>query len=164
MQQTKQATFKQYVLAGNSLAKRERILVSPHVNVENPGEEDARDVFVADVSKRGPYRVSFRMAAIAVVLCLIFSLVMIAGKAALTQRLEEEYALLGARYQAARLEHQRLQEIFDQKSDSSEICYYAVQALGMHLAGYEEIIGVQAVGMPKRILTDAFMGSASNSH
>ena len=164
MQQTKQATFKQYVLAGNSLKKRERILVSSHVNVENPGEEDARDVFDAGVQKRESYRVSLKFAAIAVMICLIISFVMITNKTALTRRLEGEYAQLGARYQAAQIEQQRLQEIFNQKSDASGICYYAVQALGMRLAGYEETIGVHAAGLPARIPTDVFMGSASNNH
>ena len=163
MQQAKQATFKQYVLAGDTLTHRDRILVSSHVSLENPGEQDARDVFVAGAAKREAYQISYKVAAIALAVCLAICGVMVGSRMNLTRRLEGEYAQLSARYQAAQSEHQRLLETFNQKSDASGICYYAVQALGMRLAGQEETVGVQASGLPYGTQADTLRGSASNN-
>jgi cell division protein FtsL len=164
MQQIKQATFKQFVLAGNRLAQRERIVVSSHVNVENPGDLENRDMFVAsDVSKEG-LCISGKLAAAVLVVCIIACIMMVGSKIALTQRLQEEYAQLNSRYQAAQAEQQRLQESFSQKSDASGVCYYAVQSLGMRLAGVEETIGVHAVGLPLMPRPEVLVGNASTGH
>lgn len=164
MQQAKQASFRQYVLAGNALAQRERIAVSSHVTVENPGDQDLRERFVADQGKsRGP-TVSYRFALVVVACCLFALTAMMLGKANLTRQLQGEYARLGDRYQAAAAEERRLTEVFAQKSDESGICYYAVQSLGMRRAGDAETIGVQAAGLPALARPDTLKGSASTGH
>lgn len=164
MQQAKQATFRQYVMAGNTLASKEHILVSSHVNLENPGEEDARDVFLAGQTKRAAVTVSYNVAALVLILCAAICLGIILGRTALTRRLEGEYAQLGVRFQAAQLEQQRLEAEFLQKSDASGICYYAVQSLGMRLAGDKETVGVQAAGLPGTMYAEPLRGTAFNNH
>lgn len=164
MQQVKQPTFKQYVMAGNELAQREHILVSSHVTLDNPGEQDARESFRSGQAKRAPASVSLRTMAIVLALCVLTSFGLALGKMALTGRLSAEYAQLGARYQAAQAEKQRLEEVFAQKSDASGICYYAVQALGMRLAGDKETISVQAAGLPTNFQSEVLRGTASNNH
>lgn len=162
MSQVKQAAFRQYVLAGDSLQKRERISVSSQVFVNNPGEEDGRVHFVARQGKRPVRTISLKWAGLAIALCLLLCLVMTGSKIALTQSLQEEYAHLSVRYHAAQQEERRLQEVFDQKSDASGICYYAVRNLGMRLAGYEETIGIQAAGLSPALNDQLIRGSASS--
>ena len=162
MTQVKQAAFRQYVLAGDSLQKRERISVSSQVLVDNPGEEDGRVHYVAREAKRPVRTISLKWAAIFMALCLLLCLFMSGSKIALTQSLQEEYALLSARYKAAQQEEQRLQEVFAQKSDASGICYYAVRNLGMRLAGFEETISVQATGLSPVLNDQLVRGSASS--
>lgn len=164
MQQAKQATFKQFVLAGTTLKQQERIAVSTHVSLDNPGDEDLRDVFKANQAEKTGLRVSYKWAAVLMGFCVFLCVLMVGGKIALTQSLEGEYAQLSARYQAAQMEQQRLMDIFEQKSDASGICYYAVQSLGMRLAGHQETIGVQAAGLPMTLNQQTFRGSASNGH
>ena len=164
MQQVKQATFKQFVLAGNSLTQHDRIVVSSHVNIENPGDLETRNVFVASNTDKEIHRISFKWAVVFLALCVIACMMMVGSKIALTQRLQEEYAQMDARYQAAQAEQQRLQEMFSQKSDASSVCYYAVQSLGMRLAGFEETIGVQAIGLPLMPRPDVLLGNASAGH
>lgn len=164
MQQVKQATFKQYVLAGSGLMQRDSIVVSAHVSLENPGDEDGRERFVAGVAKKQPATINLKTMAVLVLICLIAGLVMNSSKAALTHRLQAEYAQLSARYVAAQTEVGRLQEVFLQKSDASGICYDAVQRLGMRLAGHEETIGLQAAGVPAHLLGNTIRGSASNGY
>lgn len=162
MQKTRQQTYKQYVLAGNNIVQHERIAVSSHVNVENRGEMDSRDPFIAGEVKKAGATVSLKWALMAFLLCAILCFVFIGGKIALTESLKAEYAQLGARYQAAVAERDRLNREFGEKSDASDVCYYAVNNLGMRLAGYEETIGVQAAGLPYDRLPATFRGSASN--
>lgn len=164
MQQAKQATFKQFVLAGNSLTQHERIVVSSHVNIENPADPETRDSFVASSTGKEVLRISFKWGVVFLALCIIACMMMVGNKIALTQRLQEEYAQMDARYQAAQAEQKRLQEMFSQKSDASSVCYYAVQSLGMRLAGFEETIGVQAVGLPLMPRPEVLMGNASAGH
>ena len=161
MQQAKQATFKQFVLAGSSLTQHERIVVSSRVNLENPGDLETRDSFVASNSGKEVLRISFKWAVVFLALCIIACMMMVGNKIALTQRLQEEYAQMDARFQAAQAEEQRLQEMFSQKSDASSVCYYAVQSLGMRRAGFEETIGVQAIGLPLMPRPEVLMGNAS---
>ncbi|NLE68920.1 MAG: hypothetical protein GX611_01885 [Clostridiales bacterium] len=162
MQQTKQAVFRQYVLAGNTLTQKERIAVSSHVNLENPGEQDTRDLFIAERPAREAFSISMKWATVFFAVCIILCMFMIGSKIALTQALHAEYAQLEARYNVAQAEYRRLEETFAQKSDASGICYYAVQALGMRLAGNAETIGVQAAAIPFTQLPDRQLGSASN--
>ncbi|NLM85239.1 MAG: hypothetical protein GX171_00900 [Clostridiales bacterium] len=162
MQQAKQANFRQYVLAGTQLQQRERIAVSNHVSIENPGEDDSRQAFIAKEGQQSGLRVSYKWAALLVAFCVFLCVLMIGGKIALTRSLEGEYAQLSARYQAAQMEQQRLMDIFEEKSDASGICYYAVQSLGMRLAGHQETIGVQAAGLPMTMNYQTLRGSASN--
>lgn len=164
MQQTKQANYRQYVLAGDTLTKRERIAVSSHVNVDNPGTQDTRDVFIANRPQRQVFCIRMKWAFIFILISIVLCLFMIGSKIALTRALHEEYALLGERYRVAQTEHRRLKEAFSQKSDASGVCYYAVQSLGMRLAGHAETIGVQAAGIPFTTLPDTQLGSASNGH
>ncbi len=162
MQQAKQPTFKQYVLAGNTLTQRERIAVSSHVNLENPGEQDTRDRFVAQRPQKQALSIPMKWASIFILLSIVGCLFMIGSRIALTQELHAEYAQLEARYNVAQSEYRRLEETFNQKSDASGICYYAVQSLGMRLAGHSETIGVQAAGIPFTQLPDTQLGIASN--
>lgn len=162
MQKTRQPTYKQHILAGNSFVQHERITVSSHVNVENRGEMDTRDLFVASQAPRPAHSVSFKWAFAAFFLCLLVSVIMIGGKIALTDSLRAEYARLGARYQAAVVEKNRLLGEFETKANASDVCYYAVNGLGMRLAGYEETINVQAMRLPGDSLPSSFRGSASN--
>lgn len=162
MQQVKQPTFKQYVLAGNTLTQKERIAVSSHVTLDNPGEQDTRDRFVAKRPEKQAFSIPVKWASILIVLSVIICLFMIGSRIALTQELNAEYAHLEARYTMAQKEYQRLLEEFNQKSDASGICYYAVQSLGMRLAGNSETIGVQAAGIPYAPLSESQLGSASN--
>ncbi len=164
MQQVKQASYRQYVLAGDTLTQRERIAVSSHVNVDNPGDQDSRDLFIADRPQRQALSIPVKWASIFILISIVLCLFMIGSKIALTRALHEEYALLGERYRVAQTEYARLEETFGQKSDASGICYYAVQALGMRLAGHAETIGVQAAGIPLTQLPDTQLGIASSGH
>lgn len=164
MQSPKQATFKQYVLAGNTLLARERIIVSTHVSLDNPGEQDSRELFVAKEEKRAGLSISYKWAAIALLFCFLLGLGMMGNRTALTKRMHGEYSQLNARFQAAQAEENRLMDLYLEKSDASAICYYAVQSLGMRLAGHQETIGVQAAGLPVRMNTQNMLGSASNGH
>lgn len=164
MQQAKQATFKQFVLAGNHMTQREHIMVSSHVSLDNPGEQDGRDLFIAKGAKRAGRSISLKWAGILLALCFMVCVFMVGSKLALTKGLEAEYAHLSARYQAARQEQQRLQELFDQKSDASGICYYAVQSLGMRLAGSAETIALQAAGLPGTPNQGLLRGSTGTGH
>ncbi len=162
MQKAKQPTFKQYVLAGNSLVQHERIAVSTHVNVENRGELDSRDLYFATEVKKQGTTISLKWALVAFAVCLVLCLVMIGNKIALTESLKAEYAQLGQRFSAAVTEKNRLLSEFEAKSDASDVCYYAVKNLGMRLAGYEETVNVTAAGLPYDSLPTTFRGSASN--
>ena len=71
MQQTKQAVFRQYVLAGNTLTQKERIAVSSHVNLENPGEQDTRDLFIAERPAREAFSISMKWATVFFAVCII---------------------------------------------------------------------------------------------
>lgn len=164
MQSTKQATFRQYVLSGSKMLQRERIAVSSHVNVENSGEQDTRDVYVASAQRRKEFRIPLKWSAAAIFAAVILCFVMAGNKIALTQRLEAEYASMGARFQAAQNEARRLNDVFTKKSDASDICYYAVQSLGMRLAGYQETIGVMAAVRHDTRLPQTALGSASTGY
>lgn len=162
MQKIKQPTFKQYVMAGNKFIQHERIAVSSHVNVDNRGENDSRDLFHAGEVQKTGVTIPLKWAFVAFFICFMIGLGLIGSKIALTETLKAEYAQLGVRYQAALTEKNRLMNEFDAKSDASDVCYYAVKNLGMRLAGYEETINVQAAGLPYDRLPATFRGSASN--
>lgn len=164
MQQAKQATFKQFVLAGSNLAQRDKIMVSSHVTLENPDDQDGRDRYVAQGAVRAGRTISLKWTGILLSICVVICLMMVGGKLVLTKSLEAEYAHLSARYQAAQAEQQRLQVLFDEKSDASGICYYAVQALGMRLAGPAETITLQAAGLPVYPGQGLLRGSAGTGH
>lgn len=164
MQNVKQATFKQFVLSGNRMLQQERIAVSSHVNVQNSGEQDSRDVYIASSRRNREVHIPLKWAALAVLGCIILCFVMAGNKIALTQRLEAEYASMGARFQTAQAEARRLNEVFVEKSDASDICYYAVQSLGMRLAGYQETIGVTAFAGNGTNLPQSAFGSASTGY
>ena len=165
MQQGKQVAFRQYVLAGNRIVERERIAVSPHVYVDNSGEADPRNCFHAPgAGAKEPSGIQLKWAFLVLVAAVFIAFFMVGSKIALTERLEGEYAHLRTRYAAAEGERQKLLQDFSRKSDASSICYYAVQGLGMRLAGYEETIGVQAVKVPQVLQTAQFRGSASGVH
>ncbi|MDI9521439.1 MAG: hypothetical protein QM308_09865 [Bacillota bacterium] len=162
MQKTRQPTYKQHIMTGNQFMQHERIVVSSHVNVENRGEMDNRDLFVAAEVTKPAYNISLKWAFSALFLCVIFSLIMIGSKIALTESLKAEYAQLGVRYQAAATEKKRLQDEYECKINDSEIFRYVVDNLGMRLAGYEETINIQAMRLPDESRPAAFRGSASN--
>lgn len=164
MQNAKQATFKQFVLSGNRMQKQERIAVSSHVNVKNAGEQDTRDVYIAENREQAGLRIPLKWSALAILVSVILCFVMAGNKIALTQRLEAEYASMGARFQAAQAEARRLNEVFTDKSDASDICYYAVQSLGMRLAGNQETIGVTAIARNNTGLPQNALGSASTGY
>lgn len=162
MQKTRQPTYKQHIMAGDKFMQHERIAVSSHVNVENRGEMDSRELFVAAEVTKPAHSISLKWAFVALFLCVILIFIMVGGKIALTESLKAEYAQLGARYQAAVMEKNRLLGEFESKINASDVCYYAVQELGMRLAGYEETINVQAACLPDDKMPSAFRGSASN--
>lgn len=159
--QSKQATFKQYVLAGDRLTQNERIMVSPHVFVENAGCQDGRDAFRTQKDAGAVRGISIKWALLLVSLAVVIGIFMVGSKIALTQSLEAEYAQLGERYSLAQKEQQSLQRLFDQKSDASGICYYAVQNLGMRLATHEETVGVRAAYLPRT--PDRALGTANRA-
>lgn len=162
MQKTRQPTYKQYIVSGNKFMQHERIAVSSHVNVENRGEIDNRDLFIANESAKSAHSVSLKWAFVSFFLCAVFSLFMIGSKIALTESIKAEYAQLGARYRAADTERKRLLQEYESKINSSDIFRYVVEDLGMRLAGYEETINVQAARLPYDKLPSTFRGSASN--
>lgn len=147
--QNKQATYKQYVLAGDRLAMNEQIAVSSHVFVENTGRQDSRDTFRAQKNVRIIRGISLKWVLVLFGIAVILAVIMVGNKISLTSKLHTEYALLCERLELAQKEYASLQEVFDQKSDASGICYYAVQSLGMRLASHEETIGIQAAFLPK---------------
>ena len=162
MQKIKQPTFKQYVMAGNKFVQHERIAVSSHVNVDNRGENDSRDLFHAGEVQKTGVTIPLKWAFVAFFICFMIGLGLIGSKIALTETLKAEYAQLGVRYQAAATEKKRLQDEYECKINDSEIFRYVVDNLGMRLAGYEETINIQAMRLPDESRPAAFRGSASN--
>jgi cell division protein FtsL len=161
MQQTKQAAFKQYVLAGNRMVAHERISVSSNVYVDNAGEQDARNCYKAPACAGKPRGIPFRWAAITLALAAFIALFMVGTKTTLTRQLVEEYSHLQDRLQAAEADRLELLEEINALNDSSDISYYAVQNLGMRLATHAETIGVQAFRLPEG--EGALRGSASGA-
>ena len=106
---------------------------------------------------------SLPVTALVLLFAVVAALVLVFSRAGLTRRLDQEYAQLRGRYVAAESERLVLAEELARRSDASDVCYYAVQSLGMRLATYEETVGVQAAGLPALRL-EAVRGSASGAH
>lgn len=155
--------FRQYVLAGNRLMQNERINVSAHVQVENHGDQDQRDRFVAPAGKAAVPTISLKFSILMLLLAVLLAFFMVNGQSNLTHTLEEEYASLGMRFNTAQQEATRLGQELDKKSDASLICYYAVQSLGMHLAGNQETIAITAV-RHQTVQPEGMRGLANGAH
>lgn len=164
MQQAKSGKYHQYVLSGDRMVLKEEIVVSDHVFVDNHGEGDERESFRAAKETQQQGGIALKWAAPLLVLMVFISLLMVTSKIALTQQLQEEYAQLHNRYQAAESERRELASAFSQKNDASDVCYYAVQHLGMRLATHEETIGVQIPGARTALQMDVAWPSASGAH
>ena len=164
MQQASQQSFRQYVLAGNRIIQRDLIAVSPRVFVQNSGETDQRSPYRAQDASREPFGIPFMWTLAVLAIAIFLALFMVGSRIALTEKLAGEYSHLRDRYAAAEQERQKLLTEFNEKSDASSICYYAVQSLGMRLATNEETIGVQAARMPLALEVESFRGSASGAH
>lgn len=164
MQQASQQSFRQYVLAGNRIIQRERIAVSERVFVENSGETDQRSPYRAQDTSREHFGIPFIWTLAVLAVAVFLALFMVGSRIVLTEKLSGEYSHLRDRYAAAEQERQKLLREFNEKSDASSICYYAVQGLGMRLATNEETIGVQAARMPLTLQAESFRGSASGAH
>ena len=164
MQQARQATFRQYVLAGNRLVAREKIAVDDSVVVDNPGVADQRQMYRAPACavKRGG--ISVRWALGFVALSILAAGWMVARKGNLTSELMAEYSSYQSRAQAAEAERQALLRQFEELSDESDVTYYAVKRLGMHLATQGETYGVQAARSPSMAQGMAVSGSAGGYH
>lgn len=163
MQQARQATFRQFVLAGDRIAQREPIAVSSKVFVDNRGDQDERNYFKAPAGAGDARGLSLPVTALVLLFAVVAALVLVFSRAGLTRRLDQEYAQLRGRYVAAESERLVLAEELARRSDASDVCYYAVQSLGMRLATYEETVGVQAAGLPA-LRPEAVRGSASGAH
>ena len=62
------------------------------------------------------------------------------------------------------MERQSLLRQYDELADESDVTYYAVQRLGMHLATSGETYGVQAARSPQLPFGSAVTLSASGIH
>lgn len=164
MQQSKNAKFSRYVLSGDRMVLKDEIAVSNHVFVENHGEEDERQAFRAAKEERQKGGIAFKWALPVMILMMMIAAMMVFSKMNLTQELHQEYAQLRNRYQEALLERGELASAFSKKSDASDVCYYAVQNLGMRLATHEETIGVKVLLSRANQLMDVARPSASGAH
>ncbi|NLE19394.1 MAG: hypothetical protein GX623_01130 [Clostridiales bacterium] len=163
MQQARQATFKQFVLAGDRIAQREPIAVSSKVFVDNRGDQDERKYFKAPSGAGEARGLSLPVTALVLSVAVVAALILVFSRVGLTRQLDQEYAQLYGRYRVAEGERRVLTDELARKSDASDVCYYAVQSLGMRLATHGETVGVQAAGLPG-LRPDALRGSASGAH
>jgi len=137
----------QYIKAGFQREQTGRIQVSDHVYLYNDGEPEECSAYHAPEPGGAARGLPLKWAALVMALALLICVWMVGSRMALTHQLNQAYADLHSRYQAADAEGLRLSEALAAKSDASAICYYAVQNLGMRLATHEETIGVSAQSM-----------------
>ncbi len=161
--QARQAAFRQYVLAGSQLVERERIAVKDAVVVDNPGLPDQRELFRAPARENRRGGVSVRWAALFIAISLGLAVMMVVKQNNLTKSLAAEYSSYQSRAWAADAERQNLLSQYEELADESDVTYYAVQRLGMHLATSGETYGVRAARSPA-LPADAVSLTASGIH
>ena len=164
MQQANQSSIRRYVLAGDQIVQRDVIRVSSNVYVDHEFDRDERRCFRAECEQSSVPGIQLKWAFPVLLLALVIVLGMMLSKISLTGTLKQEYAQLRKRSVAAEAERQLLALDLEEKMDASDICYYAVQSLGMRRATNEETIGVTAMGAQAEMPTQRASYYSANGH
>lgn len=136
-----------YTLAGDQLNPFERIVVSAAVDLpdDTAHADDSRVAYRAESragSRRGGISLPWALLMILATIAIMASMSL--GKVQASQALRDEFTQLQNKFLASEQERVGLEEQLNKARDSSFICYYASQNLGMKLAVYEETIQVSA--------------------